>query len=84
MGDNLKIVLIYAILFIAVFVVAIHCEAQTIVNDKDFNKTKSGMLGGYLLAIITSTIYVLQYTDKIYIDQRLLEEDLKFLIFDLH
>ena len=45
------------------------------------NKTKSGMLGGYLLAIITSTIYVLQYTDKIYIDQRLLEEDLKFLIF---
>ena len=43
MGDNLKIVLIYAILFIAVFFVAIHCEAQTIVNDKDFNKTKSGI-----------------------------------------
>ena len=35
MADNLKIVVIYAILFIAVFVIAIHC--------KDFNKTKSGI-----------------------------------------
>ena len=44
------------------------------------NKTKSGMVGSYLLATIVSTIYVFQYTDDIYIDQIILEEDFKFFL----
>ena len=44
------------------------------------NKTQSGMIGGFVLSLISSSIFVLQYTDDIYVDKNLIENDLKFVI----
>ena len=33
------------------------------------NKTQSGMIGSFVLSLITSSIFVLQYSSEIYIDQ---------------
>ena len=44
------------------------------------NKTQSGMIGGFILSLIFSSIFVLQYSKNIYIDQNLIENDLKFVI----
>ena len=43
-------------------------------------KTQSGMIGGFVLSLIVSSIFVLQYSNDIYIDQNLIENDLKFVI----
>ena len=47
------------------------------------NKTQSGMIGGFVLSLISSSIFVLQYGNDIYIDQSLIENDLKFIILIL-
>ena len=47
------------------------------------NKTQSGMIGGFVLSLISSSMFVLQYTDEIYVDQNLIENDLKFVILIL-
>jgi len=47
------------------------------------NKTQSGMIGGFTLSIISSSIFVLQYNNDIYIDKNLIENDLKFVILIL-
>ncbi len=47
------------------------------------NKTQSGMIGSYVLSLITSSIFVLQYSNEIYINQNLIENDLKFVILIL-
>ena len=47
------------------------------------NKTQSGMIGGFVLSLISSSIFVLQYGNDIYIDQNLIENDLKFIILIL-
>ncbi len=47
------------------------------------NKTQSGMIGGFVLSLISSSMFVLQYTDGIYVDQNLIENDLKFVILIL-
>ncbi len=47
------------------------------------NKTQSGMIGGFVLSLISSSIFLLQYTNEIYIDQNLIENDFKFVIFIL-
>ena len=47
------------------------------------NKTQSGMIGGFVLSLISSSIFVLQYGNDIYIDQNLVENDLKFIILIL-
>ena len=47
------------------------------------NKTQSGMIGSFVLSLITSSIFVLQYSGEIYIDQNLIENDLKFVILIL-
>ncbi|WP_440939262.1 phosphatidate cytidylyltransferase [Candidatus Pelagibacter sp.] len=47
------------------------------------NKTQSGMIGGFVVSLITSSIFVLQYSNDIYIDQNLIENDLKFVILIL-
>ena len=44
------------------------------------NKTQSGMLGSYSLSLVVSSIFVLQYSNDIYIKQNLIENDLKFVI----
>ena len=44
------------------------------------NKTQSGMLGSYVLSLVVSSIFVLQYSNDIYIKQNLIENDLKFVI----
>ena len=44
------------------------------------NKTQSGMIGGFVLSLIASSIFALQYSNNIYIDQNLIEIDLKFVI----
>ena len=44
------------------------------------NKTQSGMLGSYALSLVVSSIFVLQYSNDIYIKQNLIENDLKFVI----
>ena len=44
------------------------------------NKTQSGMIGGFVLSLIASPIFALQYSNNIYIDQNLIEIDLKFVI----
>ncbi len=46
-------------------------------------KTQSGMIGGFVLSLIISSIFVLQYSNDIYIDQNLIENDLKFVILIL-
>ena len=47
------------------------------------NKTQSGMIGGFVLSLIASSIFVFQYSNYIYIDQNLIENDLKFVILIL-
>ena len=47
------------------------------------NKTQSGMIGGFVLSLIASSIFVLHYSNDIYIDQNLIETDLKFVILIL-
>ena len=47
------------------------------------NKTQSGMIGGFVLSSIASLIFILQYSNDIYIDQYLIEIDLKFVILIL-
>ena len=47
------------------------------------NKTQSGMIGGFVVSLIASLIFVLQYSNDIYIDQNLIENDLKFVILIL-
>ena len=47
------------------------------------NKTQSGMIGGFVLSLIVSSIFVLRYSNEIYIDQNLIENDFKFLILIL-
>ena len=44
------------------------------------NKTQSGMIGGFVFSLISSLMFVLQYTDDIYVDKNLIENDLKFVI----
>ena len=44
------------------------------------NKTQSGMIGGFVLSLIVSSIFVLRYSNDIYIDQNLIETDFKFII----
>ena len=47
------------------------------------NKTQSGMIGSFVLSLIVSSIFVLQYSNDIYIDENLIENDLKFIILIL-
>ena len=47
------------------------------------NKTQSGMIGGFVFSLISSLMFVLQYTDDIYVDKNLIENDLKFVILIL-
>ena len=47
------------------------------------NKTQSGMIGGFVLSLIFSSIFILQYSNEVYIDQNLIENDLKFIILIL-
>ena len=47
------------------------------------NKTQSGMIGGFALSLIASSIFVLEYYNDIYIDQNLIEINLKFVILIL-
>ena len=47
------------------------------------NKTQSGMIGSYVLSLVVSSIFVLQYSNDIYIEQNLIENDLKFVILIL-
>ena len=47
------------------------------------NKTQSGMIGGFVFSLISSLMFVLQYTDDIYVDKNLIENDLKFIILIL-
>ncbi len=47
------------------------------------NKTQSGMIGSFVLSLITSAIFVLQYSNEIYIHQNLIKNDLKFVILIL-
>tara|TARA_Y100000591_G_scaffold317114_1_gene326453 strand:- start:111 stop:770 length:660 start_codon:yes stop_codon:yes gene_type:complete len=47
------------------------------------NKTQSGMIGGFVLSLIASSIFVLQYSNDIYIDQNLIENNLKLVILIL-
>ena len=47
------------------------------------NKTQSGMIGSFVVSLIASSIFVLQYSNDIYIDQNLIENDLKFIILIL-
>ena len=47
------------------------------------NKTKSGMIGSYALSLVVSSIFVIQYSNDIYIEQNLIENDLKFIILIL-
>ena len=47
------------------------------------NKTQSGMIGSFVVSLIASLIFVLQYSNDIYIDQNLIENDLKFVILIL-
>ncbi len=47
------------------------------------NKTQSGMIGSFVLSLIVSSIFVLQYSNDIYIDENLIENDLKFVILIL-
>ena len=44
------------------------------------NKTQSGMFGSYALSLVVSSIFVLEYSNDIYIKQNLIENDLKFVI----
>ena len=44
------------------------------------NKTQSGMFGSYALSLVVSSIFVLHYSNDIYIKQNLIENDLKFVI----
>ena len=41
------------------------------------------MIGGFVLSLIFSSIFVIQYSDEVYIDQNLIENDLKFIILIL-
>tara|TARA_B100000963_G_scaffold134834_1_gene117243 strand:+ start:228 stop:887 length:660 start_codon:yes stop_codon:yes gene_type:complete len=47
------------------------------------NKTQSGMIGGFVLSLVVSSIFVLQYSNDIYIDQNLIENDFRFVILIL-
>ena len=47
------------------------------------NKTQSGMISGFVLSLISSSIFVYQYSNDIYIDQNLIQSDLKFVILIL-
>ena len=44
------------------------------------NKTQSGMIGSYILAIVASTIFIQQYTNEISIDKNIITSDFKFFI----
>ena len=44
------------------------------------NKTKSGMIGSFALSLVVSSIFVIHYSNDIYIEQNLIENDLKFII----
>ena len=41
------------------------------------------MIGGFVFSLISSLMFVLQYTDDIYVDKNLIENDLKFVILIL-
>jgi phosphatidate cytidylyltransferase len=47
------------------------------------NKTQSGMIGSYILAIVASTIFIQQYTNEISIDENIITSDFKFFIIVL-
>ena len=47
------------------------------------NKTQSGMIGSYILAIVASTIFIQQYTNEISIDKNIITSDFKFFIIVL-
>ena len=47
------------------------------------NKTQSGMIGSYILAIVFSTIFIQQYTNEISIDKNIITSDFKFFIIVL-
>ena len=47
------------------------------------NKTQSGMIGSYILAIVVSTIFIQQYTNEISIDKNIITSDFKFFIIVL-
>ena len=47
------------------------------------NKTQSGMIGSYILAIVASTIFIQQYTNEISIDKNIITNDFKFFIIVL-
>ena len=41
------------------------------------------MIGSYALSLVVSSIFVIQYSNDIYIEQNLIENDLKFIILIL-
>ena len=47
------------------------------------NKTQSGMIGSFILAIVASTIFIQQYTNEISIDKNIITSDFKFFIIVL-
>ena len=47
------------------------------------NKTQSGMIGSYILAIVASTIFIQQYTNEISINKNIITSDFKFFIIVL-
>ncbi len=47
------------------------------------NKTQSGMIGSYILAIVASTIFIQYYTSEVSIDKNIVTIDLKFFIIVL-
>ena len=49
-------------------------------SKKSPNKTKPGMIGSFALSLVVSSIFVIHYSNDIYIEQNLIENDLKFII----
>ena len=47
------------------------------------NKTQSGMIGSFVLSLIVSSLFVFQYSNEIYINQKSIENDFKFVILIL-
>ena len=47
------------------------------------NKTQSGMIGSFVLSLIVSSLFVIQYSNEIYINQNSIENDFKFVILIL-
>ena len=47
------------------------------------NKTRSGMIGSFVLSLIVSSLFVIQYSNEIYINQNSIENDFKFVILIL-